>query len=286
MTIAHPALRYHGAKFRLAPWVSQFFPAHTCYIEPFGGAAGVLLQKPRSYAEVYNDLDGDIVNFFTVLRSPDMCPQLVEACQLTPYARDEFEAAFEDAETPVERARRTAIRAAMGFGSASATKGSSGFRTDTRRSHGTAQHVWAKYPDTLAAIGQRFSGVLIENRPAIDVMQRHDGPETLHFVDPPYLPETRQRSSGGKCRYYRHEMTAEEHVALLSALENLQGYVVLCGYPSNLYDALLPGWTQHTTQARISGGRGTEMRTESVWLNPSCAQALDGLQGLFAQEAA
>lgn len=172
MTLNSPALRYHGGKFRLAPWIMQFFPAHKTYVEPFGGAAGVLIQKNRSYAEVYNDLDGDIVNFFRVLRDREMRTQLEEAVALTPYARGEFETAWEPTDCPIERARRTAIRAQMGFGSAGATKGITGFRIDTRRAYGTAQHLWAEYPAAIAAVGERFSSVLIENRPAIEVMQQ------------------------------------------------------------------------------------------------------------------
>jgi DNA adenine methylase len=183
--VKKPALRYHGAKFRIAPWVLRHFPAHTCYVEPFGGAAGVLLQKERSYAEVYNDLDSEMANFFRVLRDPAQRSALTELLVLTPYAREEFELAWEAVDEPVERARRLCIRAQMGFGSAGATRGVTGFRIDTKREYGTAQHLWAEYPDTIAAVGSRFVGVLIENRPALEVMAAHDAPTTLHFVDPP-----------------------------------------------------------------------------------------------------
>lgn len=271
MTVTRPALRYHGGKFRLARWLLQFFPAHGCYVEPFGGAAGVLLQKPRVYAEVYNDLDGDVVNFFRVVRDPTMRADLIEACRLTPYAREEFEQSYESTDDPLERARRTCIRAAMGFGSAGATKATTGFRTDTRRKYGTAQHNWADYPGALGAIGERFAGVLIENRPALQVIQDHDGPDTLHFVDPPYVHDTRHmRNKGG----YRHEMTDAEHVELLQALSRVTGMVVLCGYRSELYDAHLADWQRFETEARISGGRGTSIRTEVVWLNEACRDAL------------
>ncbi len=273
MAVEAPALRYHGAKFRLAPWVMQFFPEHKAYVEPFGGAAGVLLQKPRAYAEVYNDLDDDIANFFRVLRDPGQSERLIELLQLTPYARAEFNLSYDECDDPIERARRTAIRASMGFGSAGATKGVTGFRIDTARPYGTAQHLWTRYPDQLAAVIDRLQGVLIENRPAIEVMRQHDAVDTLHFVDPPYVFETRSlRNVVQGC--YRHEMTNDQHIELLGTLKNLQGMVVLSGYPSALYEKELAGWQLHTTAARISAGRGTALRAECVWLNQQCQEKL------------
>lgn len=279
--IRGPALRYHGGKFRLAPWIKQFFPPHVTYVEPFGGAAGVLLQKQRSYAEVYNDLDGDIVNFFRVLRDPAMRNQLLELVSITPYAREEFDEAWGETNDPVERARRTAIRAQMGFGSAGATKGATGFRIDTRRAYGTAQHLWAEYPQAIAAVGQRFQGVLLENRPAIEVMQQHDRNDTLHFVDPPYLLSTRVLQANGK-GYYRHEMKDDDHQELLRVLLELEGMVVVSGYESDLYNDMLSGWETFQTKSRISAGRGTALRTGVVWINPACSDALNSRGGLFS----
>ncbi|PVZ19967.1 MULTISPECIES: DNA adenine methylase [unclassified Pseudomonas] len=279
MNIEAPVIRYHGSKFRLAPWVIQHLPAHTCYVEPFGGAAGVLMQKARSYAEVYNDLDGDIVNLFRVLQDQVARAALFEAVVLTPYARAEFERAWEPAQSPIERARRTIIRAQMGFGSAGATKGATGFRIDTKRDYGTAQSLWAQYPASIAAVGERLAGVLIENRPAIEVMRAHDAPTTLHYVDPPYVHDTRYRGASNG-RYYRHEMDDGQHAELLNALLELDGMVVLSGYPCELYDQALAGWTRHSTSARISAGRGTTTRTECLWLNPACHRQSTQL-GLF-----
>ena len=271
--VESPALRYHGAKFRLAPWVMQFFPDHRVYVEPFGGAAGVLLQKPRASAEVYNGLDDDIANFFRVLRDPEQAEQLIQLVHLTPYARSEFDLSYEDCTDPVERARRTAVRAGMGFGSAGATKGVTGFRIDTARPYGTAQHLWTRYPGQLPAVIERLQGVLIENRPAVEVMQQHDTPDTLHFVDPPYVFGTRsQRNVVQGC--YRHEMTDEQHMELLGVLKNLQGMVVLCGYASELYERELADWQVHTTGSRISAGRGTAVKTEVLWINAACQQRL------------
>lgn len=267
--IERPAIRYHGSKFRLAQWVMGFFPAHRVYVEPFGGGAGVLLQKPRAYAEVYNDLDGQVVNFFRVLRDPATRSQLITALGLTPYARAEFESAFEDDADPIESARRLCIRAQMGFGSSGATKSATGFRVDTDRAYGTAQSLWAEYPDGLAAVGERFQGVLIENRPALDLLDKHDSADTLHFIDPPYLPDTREK---GRC--YRHEMSEGDHRQLLEALLGLKGYVVLSGYPSELYNQALAGWRTERTTSRIAAGRGAALRTECVWINPACDHAL------------
>ena len=281
MSITAPALRYHGAKFRLAAWVMNFFPPHRCYVEPFGGAAGVLLQKPRAYAEVYNDLDGDVVNFFRVLRDPASREQLCDAIALTPYARAEFLQAWDPTDDPVERARRIAIRASLGFGSAGASIGTTGFRIDTRRTYGTAQHLWTRYPEAIAAAGVRFAGVLIENRPAIDVMRAHDAHDTLHYVDPPYVHCTRQRGAS-KARYYKHEMSDLQHADLLSALLEMRGMVVVSGYTTDLYRSRLKGWGTFETKARISAGRGTAIRTECVWINPACSKALEQREGLFA----
>ena len=269
MTITAPVIRYHGGKFRLASWVLEHFPPHKCYVEPFGGAAGVLIQKPRSYAEVYNDLDGDIVNLFRVLQGEHSSQRLIELLTLTPYARAEFELAWQPAEEPVERARRLIIRAQMGFGSAGASKGIKGFRIDSARAYGTAQHLWQRYPEHLAAICQRLTGVLIENRPATEVMLAHDAPETLHYVDPPYMPNTR-----AKGRYYRHEMSDREHAELLDTLKTLRGMVVVRGYPSDLYKTDLDTWTMNTTSSRISAGRGGSTRQECLWLNPAYMDAL------------
>ncbi|WP_407410784.1 DNA adenine methylase [Acinetobacter sp.] len=267
----HPLIRYHGAKFRIAHWIISQMPNHVCYTEAFGGAAGVLLQKPRSYAEVYNDLDGDIVNLFRVIRDSSSRDKLIEQLVLTPYAREEFENAWKSTTDDIERARRLIIRAQMGFGSAGATKGITGFRIDTKRQYGTAQSLWATYPEQLAMIGQRLSGVLIENRPAIQILKDHDAETTLHYVDPPYVHDTRY--AGAKTgRVYRHEMNDDQHTELLETLLGLKGMVMLSGYQSDLYDDVLTGWKKVEIKARISSGRGTDTRTECLWMNPAAAQ--------------
>ncbi|OTG78505.1 DNA methyltransferase [Acinetobacter sp. ANC 4558] len=266
MKLDHPLIRYHGGKFRLAHWIIAQMPNHICYTEAFGGAAGVLLQKPRAYAEVYNDLDGDIVNLFEVLRDSRSRELLIEQLVLTPYSRTDFENAWEPTENKIERARRVCIRAQMGFGSAGATKGITGFRIDTKRQYGTAQSLWSTYPDHLGIIGQRLNGVLIENRPAIQILQDHDAETTLHYVDPPYVHDTRY--DGAKSgRIYRHEMSNKEHLNLLNTLLDLKGMVMVSGYPCEMYDDMLSSWKRIETSSRISAGRGTAVKTECLWIN-------------------
>lgn len=279
-----PAIRYFGSKFRLAPWVISLFPAHRCYVEPFGGAAGVLLQKPRAYAEVLNDLDDEVVGFFRILRNPQKRLELERQLRLTPYARAEFEAAYLPTTDEIERARRLVIRAQMGFGSAGATKGTTGFRSDTHRPYGTSQHNWVAYPDRLDAIGERLRGVMIENRPALDVIQQHDTPDTLFFVDPPYVHSTRQMRSG--TGDYRHEMTDDDHRELLAALLELDGFVVVTGYENPIYADALKHWHREQITARASAYRGTALRQEIAWMNPACADALHSRRmPLFANQS-
>lgn len=256
-----PLLRWHGGKWRLAEWIISHFPPHRVYVEPFGGAASVLIQKSRSYAEIYNDLDDDVVNLFRVLRGA-RAQELISALQLTPFARSEFEEAYEVAEDSVERARRLVARSFMGFGSNSCAKTSrhTGFRANSNRSGSTPAHDWSRYPASLQSIIARLSMVVIENRPAIEVMAAHDGPDTLHYVDPPYLPETRTNPGRG----YNHEMSLADHVELLSYLQGVSGTVVLSGYPSGLYDDALAGWRRIEREAFADGAR---QRTEVLWIN-------------------
>ncbi len=281
MDLSRPLLRYHGGKWRLAEWIIGHFPPHRVYVEPFGGAASVLLRKPRVYGEIYNDLSVDVVNLFRVLRDPAAAPALLRSLAATPFAREEFVAPVPPAADPVERARRLIVRSMMGFGSdGHNAKVKTGFRANSNRSGTTPAHDWARYPPALAAIVERLAGVVIENRPAVDVMRQHDSIETLHYVDPPYMPETRsQKSRRGKLRYhaYDHELTVEDHAALLDALDGLCGMVVLSGYPAQIYDDRLAHWRRTETTTLADGARE---RTEVLWINPAASAALDAAQAV------
>lgn len=287
--ITRPPVRWHGGKFLMARQIIPYLPAHRLYTEAFGGGAGVLLHKPRSHAEIYNDLDDDIVTLFRVLQDPAGAPRLIELLRLTPFARREFEIAYEPSDDPIERARRLIMRSFMGFGSnahSSTQRGhqSTGFRSNSNRSGTTPARDWWNLPDAYPAIVERFRGVVIEHRDAAEVLRRHDGPTSLHYVDPPYIHDTRSMFKGGKSAY-RHEMDRAAHAALLVVVRELVGMVVLSGYSHPLYEDALADWLRVEFEAYADGARP---RTEVLWINPACAAALDrehagiGVTPLFA----
>lgn len=279
MKAKRPVLRWHGGKWRLAPWILQHMPKHRCYVEPFGGAASVLIRKARAYAEVYNDLDDEVVGLFRLLREPAEAQRLTELLRLTPFARTEFRGAYDKTDDPMERARNLVIRSFMGFGTnahASQHKGhrSTGFRSNSTRSGTTPATDWNNYPDALLALVDRLKGVVIECRPACEVMAQHDALSTLHYVDPPYMPETRARGNRYDLawRMYRHEMSPEDHAELLDFLCELDGMVMLSGYATPLYDERLVDWRRITIDALADGAR---KREEVMWLNPACVASID-----------
>lgn len=289
MTVTRPALRYHGGKWRLASWLQLFFPSHRVYVEPFGGGASVLLRKPRSYAEVYNDLDGEVVNVFRMLR--DRGAELQGLLALTPFARAEFALSYEPSPDPMEQARRTIARSFMGFGSAAATGENSGFRANSNRSGTTPAHDWLHLSDAIPALTERLRGVVIENRDALAIMAHQDSPETLFYLDPPYVHSTRSTKvrgvkSQGRAtgKAYRHEMDDQAHRDFALVARSLEGMVVVSGYPCALYEELFAGWDRFERPAAADGARP---RTEVVWLNPACSAALHQSRGgLFAEVAA
>ncbi len=275
-TVTRPILRYHGSKFRLAPWVMGFFPAHCSYVEPFGGGAGILLQKNRVPAECYNDLDRPVVNVFRVLRDPDTALELQRRVSLTPFSRDEFDWSYEPAIDAVDSAHKMIVRSFFGHGSDSATRSCrTGFRSKLTDGRGLPSSEWMRWPDAIPSFTRRLQGVLLENRDALEVIARMDHPDTLIYADPPYAHSTRSAIQGrsAKTHGYRHEMSDDDHRQLAAVLHATGAMVVLSGYPSGLYDdELFADWERHERRHMADGGRA---RTEVVWLNPACSAALE-----------
>lgn len=260
--ITRPALRYHGSKFRIARWIIDQFPAHICYCEPFGGAASVLLQKEPAAHEVYNDLDAYVVGFFSVLRNEHKA--LIEAIRWTPYSRTELKAAWADKGEPgtVEAARRLYVRAYQSFSNAPAHD-STGWRfTKAERASAVRQF---NNIDALYVIAERLRNVQIECRDALDVMRDFDTPDTLHYVDPPYVLSSRNTHMSG--RGYLHELTDDDHLKLIELIKNLSGYVILSGYDTELYrENIGSDWI---CRRRVVGTLVGSSRNECLWLSPN-----------------
>ncbi|MBX9815384.1 MAG: DNA adenine methylase [Sphingomonas sp.] len=278
-----PLLRWLGGKYRLAPWIIGFFPKHRIYLEPFGGAASVLLAKEPAYNEIYNDLDGELVNLFQVLREqPDA---LLRGLKLTPYAEAEYWRAFEPTEEPVERARRTLVRSHMGHGTGGARiDRPTGFRTDGTSGRTNVAGEWADLPDELPPIIDRLRRVNIMQRPALELLARFDDPKVLIYLDPPYLPATRStksRKPGERYHTYAFELTEDDHRELLSICRRSKAMIALSGYPDGLYDRELPDWPRAEREARA---HRNSPRTERLWLNPALVEAL-GHGPLFGKVA-
>ena len=249
-------INYPGAKWGMAKEIVALMPPHRSYVEPFFGSGAVLFNKPPSAIETVNDIDGDIVNFFTVLR--EQPEKLAFYVSMTPYARDVFDDAHENrGSSDFERAWKFAIRSKMGHGFKTNTK--TGFKIDVwGRERAYCVGCWNRLPADLLEAAQRLKEVQIENQPALDLIHKFNHDNVLIYADPPYLLQTR----GGK--QYRHEMTEQDHVELLDALKQHRGSVILSGYPSELYDRDLSGWSRIT---RKSYNQNADQRTEVLWCN-------------------
>jgi DNA adenine methylase len=269
-----PALRYYGGKFRLAPWIISHFPPHQNYVEPCGGAASVLLQKPRSPLETYNDLDGNVVNFFRVLR--DRPDELIRKIRLTPWARAEFELCRQSSEDSIENARRFFVSAMMGISQKPFDK-TTGMKTQSFYGQTYSQIIFQINDASLAhlwLVVERLTDVQIENRDYKYIIDRYDNSESLFYVDPPYVSKTRTTPNN-----YAFEWTNTQHIQAADLLRQTAGYVIVSGYACQLYTELYEahGWKRVDKEAQTnSGGK----RIESLWLSPRTVEALGQLEQL------
>lgn len=216
----------------------------------------MLFNKEPSAIETINDIDGNVVNFFRVLR--EQPEALAERIALTPYARDVFDDAWADkGDTDFERAVRLAIAANMGFGCKLCSK--PGFYIETAGEWKNSKLIgWDRKPEQILKAAGRLKQVQIENRPALDLIRRFNHESVLIYADPPYLPETQVDKK------YANEMTEQDHLELLEALKQHKGYVILSGYASELYDRELQWWTRTTYRSRT---RRLAPREEVLWCN-------------------
>lgn len=271
-----PPVPYFGSKQTISPWIVSLLPEHGHYVEPFAGSLSVLLAKQPSRMETVNDLDGELVTFWRVLR--DRPDDLIRACALTPHSRAEHAEAYEPATDDLEVARRVWVRLTQGR---SGVLRKTGWRhyVDPGGSSASMPRYLDGYRDRMAAAAERLMSVSLECRPALELIAAYGSrPNVLLYVDPPYLGSTR-----GWGRNYRVEMKSDdEHRELAAALWDCTAAVVLSGYDSPLYAELYEGWHRYETATVTANAKGDQSRTEVLWSNRELAAELD----LFTTEAA
>lgn len=262
-----PLLRWTGAKWKLAKDLIALFPPHVSYVEPFAGSAAIFLRKHPSKIEVLNDLNRNLLNFFDVLRTrPD---ELIRAIQLTPFSRAEYERSYEPTDDPVEAARRLYVLCWQSFGAYAGKK--SGWRHQTNEMRGTGIAQEFARVDGLWAAAERLKMAQLECRPALEVIERFDTPDTLFYVDPPYPLADRTE---GKRHRYEHEMTDADHVALAEAIHRAEGMFIISGY-AGLYSKLFADWR---VVSKSTTTNGNSVATEYFWISPSVDAAIHAHQ--------
>ena len=272
------AFGWYGGKFSHLDWLLPQLPQCQHYCEPFAGSGAVLLNRSPSPVETYNDIDGEVVNFFRVLRTSK--DKLIEQIALTPFSREEFAIACKlDPDTSVlERARRFYVRARQvrtGLAQTASLGRWANCRNTSRAGMSGVVSRWLGGIEQLDSIAERLLRVQIENRPAIEVIELYDDKDTLFYCDPPYIHETRGDSSA-----YGFEMNDQQHRALADALNSAQGMIAISNYDCDLMDRLYPSpkWRKVVSHSRtIHSTKG--MRQEVLWMNynprkPLAAQVL------------
>jgi DNA adenine methylase len=259
------AFGWYGGKFSHLDWLLPLLPDATHYCEPFGGSAAVLLNRQPALVETYNDIDGEIVNFFRVLR--EETDDLIQSIGLTPFSRRELEIAVTAPLEPLsslERARRFFVRARQvrtGLAQTASAGRWAHCLLTSRAGMAGAVSRWLGSVEDLPEIAQRLLRVQMEHAPAIEVIQRYDSPETLFYCDPPYPHDSRS-----DLKAYAYEMKDEEHHHLAEVLHKVQGKVAISGYDSKLFNELYSSW--HRTEApekQIHSSKA--IRQEVLWTN-------------------
>jgi DNA adenine methylase len=283
MTVT-PPLKWHGGKHYLAKHVVGMMTPHLHYVEPyFGGGQVLFLRDPADQrlwwpgptsdkrkvdgvSELVNDLDGDLMNFYRVLKDPGLFARMQHLLDLTLASETEWESAQEllrGGGDPVQRAAAlfTSVRL-----SRQALQKDFVNPVRTRLRGGRQDHVngWRNAIAGLEEVHDRLCDVLVLCRPALDVIRKEDTPATLFYLDPPYVPETRAAPKA-----YAHEMSRDDHAEMLGVIRGVRGAVLLSGYRNDLYDSALSGWRREDFDLpnNAAGGSGKRRMTECVWSN-------------------
>ncbi|PSR03114.1 MAG: DNA methyltransferase [Bacteroidetes bacterium SW_11_45_7] len=259
------AFGWYGGKFSHKDWILPLLPSTQHFCEPFGGSAAILLNKDPSPVETYNDIDGEVVNFFRILR--ENRDELLYAIGMTPFSREEFQQALsyrKESISDLERARRFFVRARQVRTGLAQTASNGRWANCLKTSRaGMAGSVsrWLGSVEALEFIATRLLRVQIENDYAHSVIKRYDSEDTLFYCDPPYPHDSRN-----DLKAYQFEMSNEEHEKLAYVLNRVKGKVAISSYDSPLMEELYKGWNKFKAETKKALSVKKE-RTEVLWTN-------------------
>lgn len=252
----------------IASRILPHLPPHTTYIEPYAGGLALLLHRSgEDVSEIVNDINGDLTNFWKVLRGKDDFERFYHMAEATPFC----EAIFREEKEKLDSGQGDSVERAYSFfvvvRQSHAGRGKEFAALTTRRLRrgmNEQASAWMNCVDGLPEIHQRLRRIVVLNGDALEVIRKHDGPEVFFYLDPPYLPETRAAK-----KVYRYEMTREDHERLLAVLLTTKGKVMLSGYPNAMYDETLTGWRVVDLMAsnHAAGGKAKRVMTERLWMN-------------------
>lgn len=240
VTKVRSPLIWFGGKGKVAQLIINYMPPHRSYIEPFGGAAHVIAQKPRAPHEVYNDIDGDLVNFIMIAR--DQPEKLCRACETLPYSRELYERWKSEPmpSDPFDRAVRFFYLNRSGIAKGN---GPGTYKTGWRHSTQFTQNPAVGYQSAcklISSFSERMKGVMIEHDDFRRVIEKYDSTDTLFYVDPPYI---------GREKYYAGGFTEKDHRELAEILNNIKGKAIVSYYDDPLLTELYPNWRRETFES-------------------------------------
>jgi DNA adenine methylase len=266
------AFGYFGGKFSHLDWLLPLLPKCHHFVDVYGGSAAVILNRDPSPIDTYNDLDGDNVNFFRVLREKG--DELIELLKLTPFSREEFALACQREVdlTDLEKARRFYVRlvqARAGMGQSAQENKWAYTIIHSRRGMASTMSRWETTVKGLTAVLQRLLRIQVENLPALKLIRRYgENPNVLLYCDPPYVHSS--RTGGGNV--YAFEMNDQQHRKLAKRLNACKAKVAVSGYATDLYEELYPApqWRKNVgplkTAMTAKEGKNSK-RQEILWTN-------------------
>lgn len=258
-------LKYHGGKYYMAPQIVALMPPHVHYVEPYAGGLAVMLAKDCvGVSEVVNDIDGDLMNFWNVLKEATASVAMRTRLEFTAFSETEWNYACQD--LPRDQVMRAWAFFVKCRQSLAGRMEDFATLTKNRIRGGMNEQVsaWLGAIDGLPLVHARLQRVAIRNKPALEVIEEEDSPNTLFYLDPPYREETRSAP-----KVYRYEMSVRDHYELLLALLSVQGKVMISGYRSQLYEDMLLGWELHTFDVpnNAASGNKKQRKEECLWCN-------------------